>query len=122
MSKFAKIYPLVASLLPLVVLAQVTGRTDTLGPVLEQALKNAKTLVTLVFVFALVVLGWGIVKFIASAGNEEKLKKAKTILTWGVIGIVVLASVFGIIQFIQSYFGVGGPGSIDVPGVKPPLL
>ncbi|MFY9462832.1 MAG: hypothetical protein WAP52_01460, partial [Candidatus Sungiibacteriota bacterium] len=45
----------------------------------------------LVWLIALVVFGWGIVRLIASAGNQEELKKAKGIIWWGIIGMFVLA-------------------------------
>ena len=69
----------------------------------------------LVWTLSLVVFGWGIVRFIAAAGNEEELKKAKGILWWGVIGIFVLASVVGIIEFFQRYFGIQGVRIIQPP-------
>ena len=69
----------------------------------------------LVWMIALVVFGWGIVRLIAAAGNQEEIKKAKGIIWWGVIGMFVLASIAGIIFVLQREFGIGGGGIIRPP-------
>ena len=89
------------------------------GSLIQQIIVNTTRLIELVAVLvwtlSLVVFGWGIVRFIAAAGNEEELKKAKGILWWGMIGIFVLASVVGIIEFFQRYFGIRGVQIIQPP-------
>lgn len=91
------------------------------GSQIEEIIWNTIDLVelitVLVWTIALVVFGWGVVKFIASAGNPEKLKEARGTIWWGVIGMFVLASIYGIIVLLQKYFGVGGSG-----GITPPLF
>ena len=116
MKTSSKIYSLIAGLsaLPFIALAQ----TDKLTSVASNFLKTINVVVTIVFVLAILIFGWGIVRFISAAGDAEKIKKAKSMIVWGVIGIAVLASVFGLISFLQDYFGVGaGGGNIVVPGV-----
>ncbi|MFY9462833.1 MAG: hypothetical protein WAP52_01465 [Candidatus Sungiibacteriota bacterium] len=76
--------------------------------------------ITIVFVLAILVFGWGVVKYISSAGNPEKEKEARSFLWWGVIGIFVLASVFGLVRFIGTSVGVGQDGgAIRIPSVTP---
>ena len=76
-------------------------------------------IVTIVFVLAVLVFGWGVVKYIMSAGDPEGEKEARGFLWWGVIGIAVLAFVFGIIRYAATYFGVGtGGGTIKIPEIK----
>lgn len=83
---------------------------DLVTPVANQILTTVKILVTVVFVLAVVAFGWGIVQFIFAGGDPAALGKAKSFLLWGVIGIAVMASVFGLTQFLQQYFGVGSGG------------
>lgn len=91
---------------------------DVVSPILENAVRAARILVALAFLVALFMFAWGIVKFISAAGDPEKIREAKQFLLWGVLGMAVLASVFGLITFLQSYFGVpGGAGDIPIPGV-----
>ena len=86
----------------------VTGTSSIVGVVL-----------IIVFILAFLVFAWGVVKYITSAGNPEKEKEARRFLWWGVIGIFVLASVWGLVKFIGTYFGVGQQkGNIIIPGVQ----
>jgi hypothetical protein len=54
---------------------------------------------------AFLVFVWGVVRFIKSAGNEQEIKDSKNILIWGVIGLFVLITIWGIIYFLQGEFG-----------------
>ena len=78
----------------------------------------ARLIITLLFVLALLVFVWGAVKLILAAGDPEAIKEAKSFMWWGVIAMAVLASVFGLVTFLQSYFGVTGGGgfnTINIP-------
>lgn len=100
---------------PAVALAQV----NTIGTVATNFLSTAKTLISIVFVLAVVLFGWGIVKFLIAAGDPAKIKDAKKFLLWGVVGMAVLASIFGLISYLQAYFGVtSGGGTIVAPTVQ----
>jgi hypothetical protein len=65
-------------------------------------------------VLAAAVFIWGIVKFIAAAGNSEKLKEAKHLIIWGLVGIFVLLSFMGIIEILQNTIFDGAPPT-DIP-------
>lgn len=80
----------------------------------------ARLVVTLLFVLAMLVFVWGAVRLIVSAGDPDAIKKAKSFMWWGVIAMAVLASVFGLVTFLQSYFGVTGGGGF-LPVTVPPI-
>ncbi len=107
-SRFSRIMPVLAVAviaLPLIASAAGTAQ-DIVTPIASQVLSLVKILVTVVFVLAVVAFGWGIVQFIFAGGDPASLGKAKSFLLWGVIGMAVMASVFGLIDFMQRYFGV----------------
>ncbi|OHA00467.1 MAG: hypothetical protein A3C07_01260 [Candidatus Sungbacteria bacterium RIFCSPHIGHO2_02_FULL_47_11] len=117
-----KLYPALylgtALMAPLVALAQ----EDKVSPVAQNILAALNLVVTIVFILAVIVFGWGIVKLIVAAGDPGKIKEAKGFLIWGVIGIAILASIFGIIQFLQQYIGISsGTQPIQPPGVTLPV-
>ncbi|MDO8676448.1 MAG: hypothetical protein Q7K16_02235, partial [Candidatus Azambacteria bacterium] len=68
---------------------------DTLGLVVK-----------LLWLLAFVVFIWGIVKFIAAAGNSTKKDTAKNYIIYGLIGIFVLLSFMGIIKIVGETFGI----------------
>jgi len=63
------------------------------------------------FVFALAVLlfVWGIVEYIIGGEDSEKRKTGQTHVLWGVIGIAIMVSVYGIIRFVASSVGQTAP-------------
>ena len=83
-------------------------------------LKTAQVLVTLAFVVALLVFAWGVIRFLINAGEPGS---SKTFLLWGVIAMAVLASLMGLITFLQQSFGIENTtGSIESPDVVGPSV
>ena len=107
---------LLAALLtaPLLAFAQ----TPSMGPA-KSILLNIRDLlpvvVKILITLAFVVFGWGIVKLIIAGGDTKKISGAKGILTYGIIGIFVLASILGILTFIKTYIGIPDNAPITVP-------
>jgi len=58
-----------------------------------------------IFLFALsaLIFIYGLVEFIANADNPEKKEKGKKNIIWGIIGLFIMFSVYGIIQILQSF-------------------
>jgi hypothetical protein len=115
-----RFYPLAVATLSLAPLVSFAQDTERLQTTVTGVLGILNVVVTIVFVIAVIIFGWGIVKLIFAAGDPEAIKKAKGFLLWGVIGIAVLASVFGIITYLQEFFGVvPGTGTIAPPSIEP---
>ena len=58
--------------------------------------------------FALAVLAffWGVARYIFSAGEEEAKAEGRRIMVGGLIGIFVIAAVWGIVIFIGAALGI----------------
>lgn len=95
--------------LPLLVHGQNPAKVNA---ILANILAVIKDLIVISLTLAIVVFGWGIVKMIAAAGDPRKLADAKGILLWGVIGMFMLASLYGVVNFIQRYTGISGEGGV----------
>ena len=95
-------------------LESITDLVSEVGAIIEIA-------VIVVFSLAVLVFGWGIVKYLTAAGDATKIKDARVFLWWGIIGMFVLAAIFGIITFIGDQIGItpGGQQIINVPTVTP---
>ena len=113
-SKLAKFYPVLLlgyAFLPLVANAQA------LTQILTQFRNLINTVIGLLFSVAVLIFLWGVVQFIAKAGDEAGRTKAKGIMTWGIIGLAVMAAAWGITAIFIGYFGVpsAGPGIVPTP-------
>jgi len=69
--------------------------------------------------FLMMVVGG--MRYLTSGGNPEKLKKAQATLRWGVVGTLIFASAFLILQIIDVLF-LGGAGKLfkfEIPSFGP---
>lgn len=62
-------------------------------------------LILLLFALALAYFLYGVMQFIINPGNEEIRKTGKSHMMWGVVGMVIMVSVFGIMQLILNTLG-----------------
>jgi len=88
-------------------LAQVTipnplGTTNDFGTLLTN---GAKKIAEFVGALSVIMIIWAGILFLTSAGRPEAINKAKSALTYAIIGIVVAILASGIIELIQSIIG-----------------
>jgi flagellar biogenesis protein FliO len=67
---------------------------------------------------AFLVFVWGVARFIKSAGSEKEIKDSKNLLIWGIIGLFILVTIWGIMAFLQSEFGFGTGATPVIPQIK----
>jgi heme/copper-type cytochrome/quinol oxidase subunit 2 len=58
-----------------------------------------------VIIFGMIIYGG--VLYISSAGNEEKIQKAKQTLTAAIFGLIIVILAYAIISFVASTLGEG---------------
>ncbi|MDP2705292.1 MAG: hypothetical protein U1D31_01255 [Patescibacteria group bacterium] len=63
-------------------------------------------LIRLMFAAATIVFAWGIVQFISSAQSDEKREEGKRTMLWGIIGMFIMISVYGIVAALLGTFGI----------------
>ncbi|MBP9771525.1 MAG: hypothetical protein KBD16_01210 [Candidatus Pacebacteria bacterium] len=104
-------------LLPGVVSAQCAGRNNFCEMLLDLG-DIVNLLIGIVSSLALLVFIWGIVKYIASAGDEDAKEEGRRIMVGGVIALFVMFSVFGLIRFLRTSFGINNSSAISAPGTN----
>jgi hypothetical protein len=111
----------VLALVPVFASAQQLGNLSSLltsfGNLIDKALP-------IVVAIALLGFFWGLAKFILNANDEEKRKEGKSLMIWGIVGLFVMVSVWGLVQFIGNAIGVGSGGNnptqVPIPTVPTP--
>jgi hypothetical protein len=94
-------------------------------------------LITFLFAAAVIIFLYGMVRFLANRNmSSEAAKKGKQNMMWGIVGMMIMASVFGILEFIANtldadYINVrrntvdlqnvtNGPDQVTIPGSGSP--
>ena len=72
-------------------------------------------LMPILFILGIVYFFWGLVKFIMGAGDAKKVAEGRGIMIYGIIALAVMASVYGLIGWLQSSLGVTGGGNVQLP-------
>lgn len=63
-------------------------------------------LVPLLIAVAVVVFLWGVVQYVTAGGEEEKRKKARGTMVFGIVGLFVMVAVWGLVSVLTSTFGI----------------
>ena len=75
--------------------------------------------------FATLVFFWGVIQYVISQGDSKKLEEGRRFMLYGIIGLAVIASVWGLVNLILlTVFGGSYqtlistvPGVPGVPGI-----
>ncbi|HEY4483111.1 MAG TPA: pilin [Candidatus Paceibacterota bacterium] len=71
-------------------------------------------LIVLVAGLALLYFIWGVVVFISKSGESEGRKEGRSKMIWGIVGLFVMVSVWGLVNLIADSFQIG-TGSVEQP-------
>lgn len=82
--------------------AGLSGGTGNLT-LLVSFLQDALIIATgLILAAAIVFFLWGVAQFVRSAGDEEARKTGKNHIIYGIIGIAVMVSMWGLVNFLTG--------------------
>lgn len=84
--------------------AQLTNEVNSLIGRINEHVINP--LIVVLFSVAFVQFFIGLFKFFSTKENAEDLDTAKRHMGWGIIGMAIMVSVFGIISFMTNTLGV----------------
>lgn len=90
---------------PVLVFAQGFRDVPTLFAWLKIAFTYAATLILSA---AIVFFLWGVFQYVRAAGNEDAQKVGRSHIINGIIGIAVMVSVWGLVNFFTSSAGLQG--------------
>ena len=80
--------------------------------------KGLQLLLIISFIAAFVFLILGGLKFITSGGDPKNIDAARSQITWGIIGLVVILVSYAIIRVVETFFGLTIiTGTITIPTI-----
>lgn len=111
MKKISRLASLILSasiVAPLLVSAQTGINTSAITPYSEGIIKVVnEILVPVLMAIAFIVFLWGVYKyFILGAENESDKAEGRKFAMWGIIGFVVILSVWGLVAIVRNTFGL----------------
>jgi hypothetical protein len=84
---------------------------------LESVQEIVKTLIIpIIFTLALLCFFWGIVKYIWSEGQGKE--EGRKIMIWGIVALFVMASVWGLVGFVQNSIGIDAGTTPTIPTIN----
>ena len=73
-------------------------------------------LVPVLFALAFIMFIYGVaLKYVFSHGNSEKVEEGHRLILWGVVGFVVMISLWGLVHVVSNTFGLEGAYRPDLP-------
>lgn len=90
-----------------------TGGEGIAGTV-ESLSGIVNSLIPLLLTIAVVIFLWGLVKYLFKIGGEEGSKGGLQIMLWGVVGLFVMVSLWGLVSLLQQTLNVSGASGSDV--------
>ena len=73
----------------------------------------ANPLILLLIAVAVVYFLWGLATFLANAEDSAERALGKSKIVWGLVGLLIMVSVFGILQVLLGTFGIPAPTNIQ---------
>jgi len=69
-------------------------------------------LILLAFALSFVYFTYGVIKFLTLDASDKSTsrKEARDSIMWGIVGMVIMFSVYGIIKFVLASFGITTAG------------
>jgi hypothetical protein len=92
--------------LPVLAFAQGSANLTTISQVLNRFQAIINLIIPFIVGLAVLVIIWGVFGYVTSAGDEEKRGEAKQFILWGVIGVFIMVSVWGLVNILVNSFGV----------------
>jgi len=90
----------------------------TLGQLLAVFADIVNALLPFIIALAVLFFVWGVFQFVASAGDEEKRTEGRNKMIYGIIGIFVMVSVWGLVNLLKGTFATTNT-AIDAPVNQP---
>ena len=76
------------------------------------------TFVVILISLAVVYFIWNVFGYIRSANDDDKKAHAAS-MVWGVVGLAVIVSVWGLVTLLQSTFGISSEGAQSIDNLLP---
>ena len=107
-----------AFLAPTIVFAQLTLGEKNLTGIVKFINSILNTATGLIVALAVVYVLYGIFQFV-QAGDDDARKEGRNKMVYGIIGIAVMVSVWGLVKIVINTIGTDNSASYGAPALPP---
>jgi FtsH-binding integral membrane protein len=93
---------------------------DSLTDLISIVQSVFSALVPLIVSLAVVVFLWGVLKYVIAGSNKDGKEEGRKFMIWGIIGLVVMVSVWGLVAMVKNTFFESSTSPVDPPGGSNP--
>jgi hypothetical protein len=117
-----------AALSPFMVFAQTVsgtsscaslGTSTTIETIICRIAVLINTIIPILIALGVVYFIWGVVQFVL-AKDEEAKGRGRSLMINGLIGLLVIVSIWGLVNILRNSFGIYGTAAINVPCIQSP--
>ena len=101
-----KVLIIASSLLAPVLLFAQAGTASDIRSTLNVIITVLNWLIPFLVVVAVFIIIWGAFQFVVSAGDPEKRKEGRDKILWGIVGVVVMLTVWGLVNILRNTFDI----------------
>ena len=95
---------------PFLAFAQTTCGTGDITAIICKVGSILNTIIPVIIVLGVVYFVWGVVQYVI-ASDEEAKKTGRNRMIFGIIGLVVIVSMWGLVGIVTNTFGLNGTTS-----------
>jgi len=115
-----KIITIIALSIPTFVGAQTI---NNINDVTRKATDIGNTFIQILIAFAVIWIIFNVVRFlIVGADSEDKRKQARDAILYGVIGLFVILSIWGLVKILTNTFVTDTTPPVVTPRITPPAI
>lgn len=81
------------------------GGGSSVNTAVSQIYATINLIIGIMFALVTVFFFWGIIQYVGAGGEDEKIKTGRRHMIWGIIGMAIMSSAWGIVRIISEYIG-----------------
>ena len=89
----------------------------TVGGLINRVAQILNNLAPLIIGLAILVILWGIFQYISKAGEEEKRAEGRMFIIYGIVGVFIMVSIWGLVNILDNTFLLQKTTPTDYPGL-----
>lgn len=77
------------------------------------------TIVPILIILGVIFFIYGVITYVISQDEEAK-SRGRDLMIYGLIGLLVIVSIWGLVAVLKNTFGIQGTSSINIPCIPSP--